>query len=196
MKKGDLVKQRICLKAIELFGTYGYYQTSFQLVADELGLKQSNVMYHYKDKQSLFMGVLEIILASNYALVSSAMRAEMTAKERLQTHMHANIEWALENKQMAKVILLLYYFATYDETFAAIYQKVLLNGRQRILELILAGIREGYFREDNPQAHCEILHDMLLASAIALVSRTTKVTRKEKKQTFQKWEAYLELISK
>lgn len=195
MKKGDLVKQRICLKAIELFGTYGYYQTSFQLIADALELKQTNILYHFKDKHKLFMGVLEIILVSNYTMVAQAIRPEMNAEERLFTHMQMNLEWALKHKEMAKVILLLYYFATYDKVFEAIYQKVLNGGRQRVLELILAGVREGYYQNQNAESHSEILHDMLLASVIPLVSRTGKVTRKEKNGIFDKWKKYLQLIS-
>jgi AcrR family transcriptional regulator len=195
LKKGDLVKQNICAKAIELFATYGYHSTSFQMIADAVGIKQTNVLYHFKDKQKLFLGVLEVILMSNYAMVSANIKANMNAKERLVSHMKSNLEWAIKSKNEAQVILLLYYFATFEKTFEQIYQKVLMNGRQRIYELVLAGIREGLFQEEDAKEHSEIIHDMLLASVIPFVSRTEKVPAKMKKQTFAKWDKYLDLIS-
>lgn len=195
MKKGDLVKLKICQKSIELFATYGYHSTSFQMIADAAGIKQTNVLYHFKDKHRLFLAVLEMILMSNYKAVSESMRAEMNARERLFTHMKTNLEWAIKSKQQAQIILLLYYFATFDKTFEQIYQKVLTNGRQRIHELYLAGIREGIFMDDTPESHSEALHDMLLASVIPFVSRTARPLSSLKKKTLKKWETYLDLLS-
>lgn len=195
MKKGDLVKLKICQKTVELFATYGYHSTSFQMIADAVGIKQTNVLYHFKDKQKLFMAVLEMILMSNYKMVSESMRANMDARERLLAHMKANLEWAIKSKNEAQVILLLYYFATFDKTFEQIYQKVLQNGRQRIYELYLSGIREGIFFEDDAEEHSTSIHDMLLASVIPFVSRTSKVSSKMKKQVFKKWEIHLDLLT-
>lgn len=195
MKKGELAKMKIIDATIDLFASYGYYQTSYQMIADKTGLKQSNVIYHFKDKHTLFMGVLNKILMSNYQAVEAAMRPEMNAKERLLTHMQMNLEWAINSKKEAQIILLLYYFATFEKSFEAIYQNILTNGRQRVYELVLAGVREGIFDDKQVSERSEILHDMLLASVIPFVSRLKKADSKLKKHTIKKWEEYINLIS-
>ena len=194
MKKGELVKTKIIEKTVELFASYGYFQTSFQMIADACELKQSNVIYHFKDKHSLFLSVLNYILQSNYNSVELAMKPQMDAYDRLLTHMKMNLNWAINCKEQAQVILLLYYFATFETAFEAIYQKVLINGRARIYELLLAGVREGLFEDDEIEKRSETLHDLLVSSILPFISRCEPSTRKMKKETIAKWEEYLRLI--
>lgn len=59
MRKGDLRKQQILNTAEELFCTYGYEQTSIQLIIDHLNTSKGSFYHHFASKVALLEGICQ-----------------------------------------------------------------------------------------------------------------------------------------
>jgi hypothetical protein len=97
------------------------------------------------------------------------------AQKRLRIHIYENLKWAIENPEEAQIILLLYYFSCFDKQFSQLFDDVIHSGRKRILELLLAGQREGLFRfKLDVELVCEMLHDAIMGAMFSAVASRQK----------------------
>lgn len=167
----DERRESIVLAAIDLISTRGFYETSFQMIADECKLSQSAVLYHFKNRDQLFEAVLKQLVKRNHATVSGLMKPEDGALDRLRKHFWGNLSWALQFPTEGQTLLLLYYIASFNPHFAAIYAQMLETARGRIREHLLAGVREKTVRADlDPIVTSQSLHDALIGSMINYLS--------------------------
>jgi len=171
-KKGGNTRQKIVLSAIRLAAKHGFAEASFQMIADDIGLSQSAVMYHFPDKNALFEELVKTIISHNHEVVSGLIGIADGAGSRLLKHCLGNVMWALRyRRQDAQILLLLYYLAGQGEHFSGLFTQMIAAGRERILALLLAGKREGLFRlKDEPAAVAEIIQDSLFGSMLYAAS--------------------------
>jgi len=171
-KKGENTRQRIVLAAIRLSAKHGFAEASFQMIADEIGLSQSAVMYHFPDKDSLFEELVKTIIRHNHAVVEELIGITDDAGTRLLKHCLGNVTWALRyRRQDAKVLILLYYLAGRGENFSRLFTKMIETGRERITALLLAGVREGLFKlKGDPAAVAESVQDSLFGAMLFAAS--------------------------
>jgi AcrR family transcriptional regulator len=171
-KKGGNTRQKILLAAVKLAARHGFAETSFQMVADEIGLSQSAVMYHFPDKRALFAALLETIIAHNHETVNALMDIRDGAGRRLLKHCLGNVLWARRYRNSdAQVLLLLYYLAGRGGEFSALFARMIAAGRERILAHLLAGTREGLFRiTGDPLVAAETLQDALFGAMLYAAS--------------------------
>lgn len=171
-KKGGNTRQKILLAAIKLAARHGFAETSFQMVADEIGLSQSAVMYHFPDKNSLFAELVETIVRHNHEVVSGLMDIRDDAGRRLLKHCLGNALWALRYRESdAQVLLLLYYLAGRGGEFSGLFTRMIDVGRERLLEHLLAGVREGLFTlKADPASVAETLQDALFGAMLYAAS--------------------------
>jgi AcrR family transcriptional regulator len=157
--------------ALKLLAQKGYAGTSFQLIANQLKVSQSAVMYHFKSKALLLTALADKVVSSNHEYVSRLMRPEDSAPERLKKHFYGNLDWAADQPDEAQLLLMLYYLAAHDKPFRALYRKILDRARVRVLENVLAAQREGYsLNLPNPEITARVLHDGLLGGIVNYVA--------------------------
>ena len=60
-KKDPTTRQRIIAVAREKFMSIGYEKTSTRVIAEEVGTTQPNLYHHFKNKQTLYVAVLETV---------------------------------------------------------------------------------------------------------------------------------------
>jgi AcrR family transcriptional regulator len=171
-RKGGATRRRILQAAIKLAAGHGFAETSFQMIADEIGLTQSAVLYHFPDKNALFAGMVETIIANNHEVVDGLMAPTDGAGRRLLKHCLGNVLWALRGRGSdAQVLLLLYYLAGRGGEFSGLFARMIAAGRGRILEHLLAGVREGLFSlKDDPAAVAETVQDALFGAMLHAAS--------------------------
>ncbi|NVK31323.1 MAG: TetR family transcriptional regulator C-terminal domain-containing protein [Gammaproteobacteria bacterium] len=58
----EKVKADIIEAAIEEFGEHGYYGARVQAIADRAGVPKANLLYHFGDKHSLYLNILQATL--------------------------------------------------------------------------------------------------------------------------------------
>lgn len=169
--KANIEPSAILSAACFLMAKHGFFEVSFQMIADNLGLSQSTIMHYYSNKTVLIRALIENIIQQNHDYTSKLIRMEDSAMQKLRAHFHGNLKWAMAEPSQASVILLLYYLGSVNKEFADLYVRVLSGARLRILDHLLASQREGAIKlELPPEMAAEILHDSLLSSLLNIVS--------------------------
>ena len=196
MKKSDKIRERILLVAIKLFSKEGFDATTFELIARKCRVSATTPYYYFKNKRALIDAAIIMILQHNSELVSQTIDPNDGALERLNKHFRMNLSWAEAYPQEAQVVLLMYYLATFDQTWAETYERILTGARRKILEHLLAGQREKVFHFTLPaETVAEILHDALLGGIVNQIS-TQLVRASAKERSIEKWKALLENVVK
>jgi AcrR family transcriptional regulator len=164
-------RQRIIEAALDIIAKVGWDDTSIQAIADECGVSQSNVLYHFKSKAGLLHALVQHIKASNYQLVSAALKPEHNAFERICIHISKNLEWGRKFPKEAQVLILIYYQATHDKIFSLLFSEILTTAQNRIYEYVLSGQREKLFHLTcSPDVTAKVLHNVLVGAFINLVA--------------------------
>jgi AcrR family transcriptional regulator len=79
------IRQRCLEEATRLFVTHGYHGISMREIAERVGVSKANLYHHFRDKEALFLAVLEANLARLDAIVHDARRRAGTPREQI-TH--------------------------------------------------------------------------------------------------------------
>jgi|GEM_PF-1410760 len=171
-RKGENTRQKIVLSAIRLAAKHGFAEASFQMIADDIGLSQSAVMYHFPDKNALFAELVRTIIRHNHETVSELVELTDDAGRRLLKHCLGNVMWALRyRRQDAQILTLLYYLAGRGETFSGLFTQMIAAGRERLLAHLLAGVREGLFKlKGEPASVAETIQDSLFGAMLYAAS--------------------------
>lgn len=169
--KGEQTREFILNRAIGLVAKEGLGATSFQKIADTCGLTQSAVMHHFKNKDDLVEAMIGQIVARNHELVRRSITIQMNAHERLVKHFEGNFKWAKKHREEASVIILLYYYGSFQPSFSKLYRHILSRAKRSIEEYLEAGLREGLydFRQPTAQVAAQ-LHSYLLGMLINLIA--------------------------
>jgi AcrR family transcriptional regulator len=170
--KGGQTRRKIVLAAIKLAAKHGFADASFQMVADEVKLSQSAVMYHFPDKNALFEELVRTIIDHNHETVSALAHVGDDAGRRLLKHCLGNVAWALRSRrQDGQILLLLYYLAGRGGEFSQVFKGMIAKGRERILAHLLAGVREGLFKlKSDPAVVTETIQDALFGAMLYAAS--------------------------
>ena len=171
-RKGGRTRQKALQAAVKLSARHGFAETSFQMIADAVGLSQSAVMYHFPDKNALLAGMVETMIARNHETVEGLMRLDDGAGDRLLKHCLGNVLWALRNRDGdAQVLPVLYYLAARGGASSGLFSGMIKVGRERLVGHLLAGIREGLFKlKDEPAAVAETIQDALFGAMLYAAS--------------------------
>ena len=168
MLKGERTRLKITETAIRLAAKHGFAETSFQMIADELGLSQSAVMYHFSSKNALFAELVQTIVRHNHETVDELSDIGDDAGRRLLKYCVGNVLWAQRYRHRdAQILILLYYMSCHVKAFAALFGQMIRNGRERLMAHLLAGGRERLFRlKTTPEAAAEVLQDSLFGAML------------------------------
>lgn len=172
ISKGENTRRKIIRTALGLAARHGFAETSFQMIADELKLSQSAVMYHFASKNELVEELIKTIISHNHETVAGLMDPADDAGRRLLKYCLGNLLWALNyRKDEGQILILLYYFSSREKNFSELFERMMAGGRERIIEHLLAGRREGLFSlKDAPAAAAAALQDNLFGAMLYAVS--------------------------
>lgn len=178
--KGEATRVRMLQSAIKLAAARGFADMSFQMIADDLGLSQSAVMYHFPDKNALFRGMVETIVRHNHETVDALSDIADDSGRRLLKHCLGNALWALRCRDSdAQILVLLYYLAGRGADFAALFSGMIAAGRERIKAHLLAGAREKLFSPADPDAAAAVIQDSLFGAMLHAASSPAGSVREE-----------------
>ena len=194
-KSAEARRDEILTRAIALLARNGFQDTSFQKIANAIGVSQSAILHHYPTKEALLEDAVTRIVTNNHELVAATLKPTDDAVTRLRKYFTGNLDWSIKFRGEAQVILVLYHLAAFSPRFTTLYRRVLEGGRGRVTELVAAGVREGAFpkRLDIETAGIS-LHDMVVGaiiSAICLPADAAEARRMKKR-----WDEALERLSR
>lgn len=110
LSKGQQTQLRIIKTTIKLFSKKGFAQTTLQAIAKSSKTSHPLILRHFKSKEELLRQAQQYVSLSNHRWVDEKIHFEMTGREALYTHCIENLNWAFNNRDEAKIILLTYYY--------------------------------------------------------------------------------------
>jgi AcrR family transcriptional regulator len=188
-------KGSILTESIRLFGENGIDQTSFAMIAKATKVTQPNVLYHFPSKEILVHEMVQRILIHNRESVESLMKPGDSGRDKLEKYLLGNLAWAKQYPDDTRVILLLYYYATFRPEFRDLYASILKSARAR-----LEGFLQCWVREENKDLEqpldllAQILHDWVLGAVINHLT-TASVRLSAESSLRKKWSVLLENIA-
>lgn len=166
--KSGCTREKSTEAAIKLVAKHGFTETTFKMLADELGSSEAEVLRHFPNKNALMHEMVQTIIRHNHAVVDGLSRSGDDAGYRLLRHCVGNVAWAVRNRGAeTQILTLLYHLAGRRKEFADTFDQMTAGGRQRILKHLMAGKREGMFHfTSDPAAVSELLHHSLFGAML------------------------------
>lgn len=173
-QRANLETSKLFLVTIQLIAKHGYFDVSFQKIANAMGVSQSTVMHYFPNRVDMMRSLFQVIVRSNHQYVAANADPKDCAILRLKKHLSGNFNWAIDQPEMASLVGLLYYQASCDVNFSKLYDDVLKVGRSRIYEYLLMASREGDLKSDiDLLALAEVIHESSMGQCINGVSQLT-----------------------
>jgi AcrR family transcriptional regulator len=151
-KKGvrrALVQQEIFEQATRLFAQRGYAGTSFQDIADAVGLTRPALYHYVKSKEDLLARlVAEVTVVAATDIAKIAKRTELSATQRVRDIVQLLAR--RQGEQGERFRLLLRSEADLPESVAANYAKNRRAVLRSLTEVIEQGVADGEFRPATP----------------------------------------------
>jgi TetR/AcrR family transcriptional regulator len=83
------------LQAAELrFAAKGFYPTRLEDIADDVGITRTAIIYHFKDKETLYNAVLENLFARLDGVISQALSADVPFLQKIEDAVTAWVQFA------------------------------------------------------------------------------------------------------
>ena len=163
----DVAREMILKESLKMMTKLGWAGLSCQLIGKRCGMSPSNIVYHFQNRESLLMGLLQYISESNWKMVAEGQRPEFNSYERLLNHFQKNLEWARLYPERAQVVMQIYNDAQHDSEFANVFRVMIERAQERIREHLLSGKREDLFHfSASSESMARFLHNMLVGSYI------------------------------
>lgn len=170
---GDKTRQRLLLEALKLFTTKQYDQVTYNDLENATGLSRGAILYHIKNKETLFRDVIGKFVFRNNTLTSLDESQRTTLKDTIDNFMDQlekeqkewlkngipNINFALVNIQMSA-------YTTFPDSLVYAggwYEKEVGIWR----EVIVKAIADGEIRKVDPTMFAEIFEETYLGAAFA-----------------------------
>ena len=81
--EANATKQEIMLRAEQLFAQSGYESVSMREIAEACDITKANIYYYFKDKESLYLQVLESDMLEMIGALNRAAQREGTARDKI-----------------------------------------------------------------------------------------------------------------
>lgn len=165
-------KKIIISQAIEIMSIQGIDKVTLKQVSDHIGMKQTALLYHYKSKESLVNACLRETVLKNNEIVSSKLNSQ-NVKNSIHAYILGNIEWALDNRYEARLILYLYYKASFNNEYKSLYHKIKQSAQNRITSFL----KEAGLSYDLQSV--SLVHEALIGGIMHLIVKESNPSDKE-----------------
>lgn len=140
------VRQRILDTATRLFVAHGYHGLSMREIAEGVGVSKAGLYYYFKDKETLFLGILVANLEKLEQLVQTARQAGTTTREQIGAMMHLLFAQSAEQRAIIRLASqeMSHLSREARATFNQVYHEKFID---QVAAIMQAGIERGELRE-------------------------------------------------
>jgi AcrR family transcriptional regulator len=152
--------QKILHEANRLFVLHGYHAISMREIGDACGISKAALYYHFKDKESLFLAILEQYLQEISELIQECNQKHTSLRARLTSFVQSILSHPVDRRSLIRL-------ASQDfgqlssqaqSAFGITYREKFIN---RINLWMEEGIRSGELRTINTELATWIFLGML-----------------------------------
>lgn len=141
-------KQAILEAALEEFATRGIDGARTEAIAKAARVNIALVFYYFKNKEQLYLTVLEQIFAEMNRRVMAALDGAHSNREAVLAYMQTHFDYLAESPLRPRMVLQEYVRSERrSSAYAKILKKYIGPIHTRVGEVLQAGIRSGEFRD-------------------------------------------------
>lgn len=137
-------RRRIIAEAERLFAIHGYDGVSMREIAEASAVTKANIYYYFRDKESLYLEILQADMAALVAALDQAAEVGGTCRDRVQRM--AETFWDLMSAKNALIQLAFLQFGGLQSQLrdlVRVYQQELIRP---IVGVLADGVRSGELR--------------------------------------------------
>jgi AcrR family transcriptional regulator len=128
----------------------GYSNITMQDIADSAGVSKGVIHYYFRNKEQLFLSVLEKLIKDLDGHLAKKVECAETPSEKIRAIISAVFEKTRENKKFHVVLLDFWAHSTKNPTLKAANANQHARYRHLAKKVIAEGMRDGYFRQCDP----------------------------------------------
>jgi len=136
IRKGDLKKIKIISAAIDCISKDGIEKTTFESIGHRSGTHKANVAYHFPDKEKIIEYSIQFITLKAQNEVVVYMKKCKKQRELLKYYIYGNYEWLKKYPSHASVMILFYYYTTFNTIYKKNNDDIFRSGIKRISEIL------------------------------------------------------------
>ncbi len=102
--KNELIQQQIIKAAENLFKVHGFNKVNMDDVAKAVGKGRSSLYYYYKNKEDIFIDVMDIAIRKIITDVSKAVESAPTAEKKLHAFYTTRLNLAKKRKELYNAV--------------------------------------------------------------------------------------------
>lgn len=165
-------KDRILVISLEKFSTKGFEGVSIRDIASEVGVRESALYRHYKNKQDIFDSIVSLFCdqmdqESENIRINVNKKSFSNEKDRLFWTMDALLEMILHNDDFNKFRTMLQIEKYSNPVAAQSYQRCILdNTRDLVSERIQECAKAGLFQEQEVAVITDVFSSLVLHSVL------------------------------
>jgi AcrR family transcriptional regulator len=149
-KRGDDVRERVLLAALECFGSFGFEGTSTRAVAERAEVTHTLVLYHFQSKDNLWIATMENALRPYLSKIVESLDGsrQAPAREGLKAFIEQFLHLSARQPQIHRILTTASNQGT--ERLEWIIDHFLRDHFTQVRELIRRGQAEGSVRQCDP----------------------------------------------
>jgi len=140
--KGQARREEIVEQTISVVAESGIADLSFEAISKATGLTKPHIQYYFKSKEVLLLDCFQHIATVAQQITQKHVESKHTWQGRLLAVAEAAFIWIDRHPQHAAVLFLYYHYCTLNPQLSKVHQEVRAVGRERIEEILKAGLPE------------------------------------------------------
>jgi len=151
--------ERILEEATRLFVAKGYAGISMREISEAVGVSKAGLYYHFKDKEALFMAILNANLDRLGSLIQKARQEGATTREQVSGMMRAIFDLAPDQRALIRLASqeMAHLSQASRAEFGRVYQIKFIH---QVEEILRGGVERGELKPVNVQLATWILLGM------------------------------------
>jgi AcrR family transcriptional regulator len=153
------VPERIIEEATRLFVARGYTSISMREIAEAVGVSKAGLYYHFKDKEALFLAILNANLNHLGSLIQTARQQGATSRQQVSGMLHAIFDQAPNQRAIIRLANqeMTHLSQEARAEFGRAYQTKFIR---QVEEILRGGVERGELKPVNVQLATWILLGM------------------------------------
>lgn len=135
--KGDLRRIAILESAIECIATIGVESSTLEAIGKKNKMTKAHVAYYYTDRKTIVEAAVKFVVATVQSFTVRHVKEAEDETQHLASFIDGTFDWIATFPKHASVILLLYYYSSYDTFYRRLHTEIRTLGAERITATVL-----------------------------------------------------------
>lgn len=135
-RKGDIARTKILSATLHCIANQGIENTTFESIGKFSGMRRAHVAYYYPDRDDLVLSAIQFAIATAQQITVGHVLQATSDPGRLAGFIRGVFDWAQKYPEHGRVVLLFYYYSSWDAKYRALHHQVREQGAERIAAVL------------------------------------------------------------